>query len=605
LALFILAAGVEGDFAPNAYYPRLRTLLGEPVKTGMYPHFDEMLWLWDDLERWSNVVKGGEWGIFHHHLYGGWIHVGLPRSQTLLTLDDLRALPAIFAHAALDPTAPPSDAELAATVARHGQDSLRLRVYQMLRKATKGDEDIRAVLIGMIADELRNWNGEIAGASGALAADATPEDVARQGVLRLCCTFDRTAGRAEFSLCCKTPAEFPEDGLLLQSVPENGESPQLLCCDEWGNGWSTPVALRSGHRLDAASFNWLSRVRFDEPAQGWVFQLPPAPVRLLVDGQAEGIQGFVEVRRLPATSSFWVLAHSSQVDLLERWGSTSCDEWTRWPLTGLPSGWSLFSAACARDDALVREALPVLSLPSSVSLQLAGGLRAGRGNRYFHFAPPRIELQGGDENIEVVCNGVPLQRQPGSSWYEVPADIAPDSDDRALLEAKRGGDTVSRTAFYLMREGWDWTGVAPRWSGSDGGEAGPGEAVPVSCGAALKNLESLDIPAFDFGGVVALMKAGTVHYIGREPGQIVHWPEETSPPEWSPVWVVIARKKGEAVFCGTDISQAAPVKSKCTDKRKLKQWKKVLWVQRCDIAPPTHPGLRKLWEQYREMARGF
>src|SRR5690242_8011520 len=30
LALFVLAAGLEGDFASHAYYPRLRELLGEP-----------------------------------------------------------------------------------------------------------------------------------------------------------------------------------------------------------------------------------------------------------------------------------------------------------------------------------------------------------------------------------------------------------------------------------------------------------------------------------------------------------------------------------------------------------------------------------------------
>src|SRR5689334_17273591 len=34
LVLFVIAAGHEGDFAPNAYYPRLRSLLGEEPHTG-------------------------------------------------------------------------------------------------------------------------------------------------------------------------------------------------------------------------------------------------------------------------------------------------------------------------------------------------------------------------------------------------------------------------------------------------------------------------------------------------------------------------------------------------------------------------------------------
>src|SRR5207244_745178 len=34
LALFVLAAGIEGDFSPIAYYPRLRSLLQEPSGSG-------------------------------------------------------------------------------------------------------------------------------------------------------------------------------------------------------------------------------------------------------------------------------------------------------------------------------------------------------------------------------------------------------------------------------------------------------------------------------------------------------------------------------------------------------------------------------------------
>src|SRR5438132_12245691 len=41
LTLFVLAAGVEGEFAPHAYYPRLRSLLGEGPG-GVLPSFDRM-----------------------------------------------------------------------------------------------------------------------------------------------------------------------------------------------------------------------------------------------------------------------------------------------------------------------------------------------------------------------------------------------------------------------------------------------------------------------------------------------------------------------------------------------------------------------------------
>src|SRR5690348_7139074 len=50
LSLFVVAAGIEGDFDPRSYYPRLWELLGEN-ETGTPPSFDQMWELWEDLEQ--------------------------------------------------------------------------------------------------------------------------------------------------------------------------------------------------------------------------------------------------------------------------------------------------------------------------------------------------------------------------------------------------------------------------------------------------------------------------------------------------------------------------------------------------------------------------
>src|ERR1051325_2204847 len=81
LALFVLAAGHEGDFAANAYYPRLRTLLSEPPTIGTYPSFGRMLELWSDLEKWLNEERGGALGVLRTDIAGAWLHVGLPIAQ--------------------------------------------------------------------------------------------------------------------------------------------------------------------------------------------------------------------------------------------------------------------------------------------------------------------------------------------------------------------------------------------------------------------------------------------------------------------------------------------------------------------------------------------
>ncbi len=132
LALFALASGIEGDFAPHAYYPRLRSLLGEDVVAGMYPHFNEMWELWDGLEEWAAVDRAGELGIFTVSIAGSWVHVGIPVAQMLLNEHERRALPPVFAQAGLDPKAPAPDPALAAVLLRYGSDELRRRTREML-----------------------------------------------------------------------------------------------------------------------------------------------------------------------------------------------------------------------------------------------------------------------------------------------------------------------------------------------------------------------------------------------------------------------------------------------------------------------------------------
>ena len=144
LCLFVLAAGVEGDFAPHAYYPRLRHLLGYEAGSTL-PSFDRMLALWDDLEQWSTQDRAGELGIFEARIAGGWLHVGLPLAQTILTEHERKALVRIFSRSALDPTSPPADAELAALLRQHGTGHLRPRTLELL--ATRSDEDRYEVLL--------------------------------------------------------------------------------------------------------------------------------------------------------------------------------------------------------------------------------------------------------------------------------------------------------------------------------------------------------------------------------------------------------------------------------------------------------------------------
>jgi hypothetical protein len=96
LVLFVLAEDTEGDFSPLAYYPRLWKLLGDPDNRTRPASFDKMWELWADLEAWSKFDKQEECGRFEFRIRGSHDHVGLPLSQSLLSLTERRNLAVIF-----------------------------------------------------------------------------------------------------------------------------------------------------------------------------------------------------------------------------------------------------------------------------------------------------------------------------------------------------------------------------------------------------------------------------------------------------------------------------------------------------------------------------
>ena len=100
LALFSLAAGLEGRSAPQEYYGRLWKLLDEPGH-GAVPSFDRMLDLWDDLERWSAHDRSGALGVFEVRWAGERIHVDIPRAQAILSEHERVVLPSIFADSGM------------------------------------------------------------------------------------------------------------------------------------------------------------------------------------------------------------------------------------------------------------------------------------------------------------------------------------------------------------------------------------------------------------------------------------------------------------------------------------------------------------------------
>ncbi len=597
LGLFVLADGADGDFEPHAYYPRLRDLLGDPGD-GMFPSFNRMQELWDDLETWSGLDKAGELGLFQARTIGGHIHIGYPLAQSLLTEQERLALPRVFYEANLDPTAtPPADELARALRSQVSRDLLRPRTLRLLE--SRHDADHYRAILDVVADELAEWDGEILGTG----QGGRPTRFASAG-LRLGVDLDMIAGTATASVRCRLKREFPEDGLLLE-IP--GIPGQFLA-GEYMEGWSLPVStLETKEVFDATRLDWNEGVAVRTGQAGLLLRLPGRPVRVFIEGTSEGIPGLIEVHALPRGQSFYLAYRELYWSQLEQWASLECRGFQELNvLRGLPAGWRLASVSEATGNEKVRYDFPYLSFPPSSRLRLVGGIRSGRGNNFFNFAPPDVALEGGPPGTGLYCSGLSMSARAAGGAFVLPEGLPTES--RITLEAKNGTETVASQSLFL-------TGdfslpslepavvldpiVSPSYSTSHDGPSVVGAHVvsglPVHRASAAELLEDMKS---ELGNARCSL-------VGPVPGQVVEWPHEELPSSWRPVWAIkmMKRRKGHAVFLRESLDGASPYAGVAGTPREMRTWKKLIWYWRRRITPPALPTLRALWAEFGEVAR--
>lgn len=574
LALFVLAAGIEGDFDPNSYYPRLRKLLNEPITIGTYPDFGEMWQLWQDLERWANQENSGELGIFTCRSIGKQKHIGLPLAQTLLSEKERQLLPSIFAMAYLDPTNLPSRDEMASLLIKYGRKDLRNQTLRLLRETSSTDELRQALLERIIDEELINWDG---------TAEVSSIDGNRvYGFLRLCCSVDCVAGLANFTLRCVTKHEFPEEDLCLHL-----DAHHSFLCYEQGMGWSSPLTTMNRQRLDASKFDWGQDLQMRSPDSKWCFRLPASPIRVFVEGISQGLSGLIEVRQLPTQIAFYIAAHENCLELLTQWGESSCQGFKKLVIAyGLPDRWHFFKVETAYRDELKSE-YPVLAFPTTLSLELSGGIRIDQGNKFFKFAPPKVFIHGWNSSIQVYCNDRLLA---GSGVYELPVDA---SESELVIEV-RSDKTIIKRCFLQLKDYWQLKPINQKFDGF-GNRLKDSNDISGVTGALVADF---DCPSFNFNTLLPIQGKQRIVFVGRKAGQI----SSTIPEDWTPVWIVSKGRRSQVFFCGGNLAESEPISVTCKDRKRLKDWKKLLWGERKTVYLPTQPDLRSLWKRFEREA---
>jgi hypothetical protein len=593
LGLFALAATLDGPFPAYAYYPRLNALLGEPPHDGAPASFNRMYELWSDLEEWSNIDTNGQLGIFAADIAGGWLHVGIPVAQTVLTERERAGLATFFAEFDFDPSAPPTDFELHQALLKRPPETLRPRTLTLLRSRDPTAADLCRALIGVASDELEAWDGSI--------PDPNQPAGRRQATLRLCCSIDSVAAKVSFTLRCGDSDKLPAGELDLVD-PASGRA---FGCSTSAMGWSSPlVEPASGAVLDASLLDWRLGLTLDGLVQPLRLRLPALEVRVLASGAQLKLSGLVEQRHLTPDTPFYVVAHRDSIATVETWGTKECIGFREVLAgSGLPVGWRLYKANAAIADSLIRTEFPNVSFPTALRLSLQGGVKVLPGSsQYFGFAPPRVEVVCGRGNTTVVptCEGRPCAAGLVGEGYRLPDELPQGVPLRVAVESPDG----TRLQRYLTLVDDFSLPHAPSFLWFD--RFGTAALEPLTdagrySGALVEGapaeVESFLLPS--------LKQSETVVLLGRQPGQISRWPANPYPSDWQPIWVVRVRRRGTVSFCGSSIENAEPSHEVAGMRKQAEAWKELIWHRRRRISAPESRLLRSLWRRYQDVARSI
>jgi hypothetical protein len=595
LTLFVLAGDIEGDFSVHSYYPRLWNLLSEAENTRPLPSFDEMWQLWVDLEKWSREDKSEELGRFTFRIRGGMVHVGIPLSQTLLSIEERKKLSTIFAKADLDPTNTPSSVTLVEALSEVAATHHLLfpRTLRLLQSNSAENQPLKEALLEVIAEELSQWDGIERG------EDSGEEETllsTRTG-LRICLQIDNLAKKVLPYLRFKSNREIPDNGLNF-SFPQKSTT---LTCRESNSGWSTQLLDSvSGKVFDASTISWTERIVLIDDEYKWRALFKASPVRLFASGRNFGLKDWVESQKIERVGKYIVVCSGQLREQVKSWAAESCEEFLEQNYSGLPVGWSLFEIRNPRNSC---DGIEVLQLSSDVRIKLEGGVRIGPGNKFLSLALPSIVLENITGQEQAFLNDQELTRSDANppAW-RLPPELQIDTPLKITVKQNGVDKHLSRTIRILEPE----ISVAfePIRRDLYGNIVETNDATPY-----LSGVELYGVHTEAFGEIPVTLPtylSNRIFFVGSVPGQIFEWPKDKIPDEWTPVWAIAkkGRKEWTVHLCGKLNGLSVENQtSGSIDLPAVRKWREVIWNNRKINTPPALPLLKLQWKNFVERAK--
>lgn len=370
----------DEEAGPNAYYPRLASLLG-CSRVGGYPQgFDPTAFeaLWGYTNSWLEQQYGKTLAL---PKTDGTMRrfIAYPLCHVPLREIDIEKLPDFFVWAGFEPGSKVSPESLGDRLQQW--TSARGLLSQAGRSALHDER--RPAVESQLALELDAWDGA---SMDQLGCRTAPVHVLLDFIRRRACLY----------LLPRRPAAFPavfDDG---SHIFEAGEQ-----------GWYAPVpalvddgpALRDGFRWTQSSPQ--GAIALSRPASS-VIALRPAP-----------FTGYLSQQGIPLGIKSAVLCTAERVsavaDFLSRVSGTACQP-ANYP--DMPEGWRLFPAVVPRTNFPNPTGLDALAVETAVSVTFQGGLRVGRRSAWMAGAHPAV-LIGGANGVAAAVDGCPVSVEDG------------------------------------------------------------------------------------------------------------------------------------------------------------------------------------------------
>jgi len=579
LSLFVLAASEEGQHEQQGYYKHLHRLLGEEPTNLYPPGFTRMGVLWEELEKWANETQGGNLGLVCCDFAGAWPHVGRPRAQIVLTERERNKLRELFAAAELDPSAPPAAEEMAQICRRFGSGRLEARTMRKLAREGAFNEEMRLLTVEALLDELRSWDG----------VASTPEGSSIEyHTLRINLRIrSLLAGSIDSYIAVRDCDSFLDTSILVRD--SNGQSDYNVKSAK--EGWLI-LQSKDGKNIDGSSIPWTNSLRLE--SDNLIFRFPARSVRVFRKGEFDHIEGLIEVNRLDPYREFYVAAAQDCAQEIDDWGKQAGRQWRQINFrSGLPAGWRLFRADSADATISAPGDFPVLNTDSLVRILIQGGVKVeALGRRYFDFAPPTIRIEGLVPGAIISFNNTLHSAETGDITLDLKlSEIALSNHIKVLLS---NGEERSASFQTLSAQNLDWRRKGQWATAANGTQLEILDERPRAFGATIL---SFDAPA------ITLAPARPADMLGPRPGQLVTIPGDELPTDWTPVWLIEhGRSNRKVIFCGSNLDQCAPLNEPISNRKKVKDWKRLLWNDRMRLNGPTRGPLVALWRQFKEAA---